>query len=49
VVEYLTTRFAIPAARLQPVGMGETQPLVPTRDQTPEPRNRRVQVINVGA
>jgi outer membrane protein OmpA-like peptidoglycan-associated protein len=48
VVDYLTTRFAIPAARLQPIGMGETQPLVPTGDQTPEPRNRRVQVINIG-
>jgi outer membrane protein OmpA-like peptidoglycan-associated protein len=49
VVEYLTSRFAIPAARLQAIGMGETQPLVRTRDQVPEPRNRRVQVVNLGA
>ncbi|PWS38081.1 OmpA family protein [Falsiroseomonas bella] len=49
VVEYLTARFAIPAARLQAIGMGETQPVVPTRDQVPEPRNRRVQVVNIGA
>ena len=30
------------------VGLGETQLLVPTPDGQPEPRNRRVQVINLG-
>lgn len=49
VVGYLTSRFGIPAERLQAVGMGESRPLVQTRDQVPEPRNRRVQVVNVGA
>jgi len=29
--------------------MGEDGLLVPTPPQTPEPRNRRVQVINLGA
>ena len=36
-------------ARLQPVGMGEDGLLVPTPDQTPEPRNRRVLVVNTGS
>ena len=29
--------------------MGEDGLLVPTPDQTPEPRNRRVQVVNIGS
>ena len=29
--------------------MGEDELLVPTADQTPEPRNRRVQVVNIGS
>jgi outer membrane protein OmpA-like peptidoglycan-associated protein len=34
---------------VQAVGMGEEGLLVSTPAQTPEPRNRRVQVINLGA
>ena len=49
VVSYLTARFHVDAARLQPVGMGESSPLVPTGENVAEPRNRRVTVINVGA
>lgn len=46
---YLSEHFAISPNSLQPVGMGKDNPLVPTPDQTPEPRNRRVQVVNLGA
>jgi outer membrane protein OmpA-like peptidoglycan-associated protein len=49
VVQYLSTRHGIAPGRLQAVGMGESAPLVPTGDQVPEPRNRRVQVVNIGA
>jgi outer membrane protein OmpA-like peptidoglycan-associated protein len=46
---YLSSHFGVDPAALEPVGMGKDHPLVATPDQTPEPRNRRVQVINVGA
>lgn len=49
VVSYLTSKFGVQPARLQAVGMGEAGLLVPTPPQTPDPRNRRVQVINLGA
>jgi OmpA-OmpF porin, OOP family len=49
VVHYIVTKYGVPASRLQPVGMGEQGLLVATPPQTPEPRNRRVQVINLGA
>ena len=49
VADYLATNFHIDRSRLQPVGMGEDNLLVPTPDQTNEPRNRRVQVVNIGS
>ncbi len=49
VVAYLASKFGLDKKRLQPVGMGEDGPLVATPPQTPEPRNRRVQVVNIGA
>ena len=49
VAQYLEDKFGVPAARLQPVGVGEQGLLVPTPPQTPEARNRRVLVINRGA
>ena len=49
VASYLETKFGIAEARLQPVGMGSSQLLVQTPDQTPEPRNRRVRIVNLGA
>lgn len=49
VVSYLESKFGVQAARLQAIGMGEQGLLVSTPPQTPEPRNRRVQVINLGA
>lgn len=49
VVSYLTSKFNVQPSRLEPVGMGEQGLLVQTPPQTPEPRNRRVQVVNLGA
>jgi OmpA-OmpF porin, OOP family len=49
VVNYLTTKYQIDASRLQAVGMGENGLLVATPDQTPEARNRRVLVVNMGS
>ncbi len=49
VANYLETKFGIAASRLDPQGLGEDGLLVPTPDQTPEPRNRRVHIINLGA
>jgi OOP family OmpA-OmpF porin len=49
VVSYIVTKFGVQASRLQAVGMGEEGLLVSTPEQTAEPRNRRVQVINLGA
>lgn len=48
VVAYLEEKFGISADRLQAVGMGERDLAVPTGDQVPEYRNRRVQVVNIG-
>jgi outer membrane protein OmpA-like peptidoglycan-associated protein len=49
VVRFLMTKYGITANRLEAVGMGEAAPLVPTGDEVSEPRNRRVQVVNLGA
>lgn len=49
VVAYLTAKYGVPAGRLQAVGMGSDTLLVVTPDQTDEPRNRRVQIVNLGS
>ena len=49
VVDFLSSAFKIDASRLQAVGMGEEGLLVQTPDNVAEPRNRRVQVINLGS
>ncbi len=49
VVDYMAKRYGVDPHRLQAVGMGDDGLLIPTPPQTPEPRNRRVQVINLGA
>lgn len=49
VMAYLTSKFQIDPARLTAIGMGENGLLVSTPDQTPEARNRRVLVVNVGS
>jgi outer membrane protein OmpA-like peptidoglycan-associated protein len=48
VKSYLETKFGISDARLQAVGLGESDLLDPTPPQTPDQRNRRVQIINLG-
>ncbi len=48
VVAYLTSQYSVQAGRLQAAGMGQERPVVETAPQTPEARNRRVQVINLG-
>lgn len=49
VVTFLASRFHIDPSRLDAVGMGEDGLLVQTPPNTAEPRNRRVQIINLGA
>jgi outer membrane protein OmpA-like peptidoglycan-associated protein len=46
--DYLIQRFNVDPARLEAVGLGQSQLLVPTGDNVPEARNRRVQVLNLG-
>jgi OOP family OmpA-OmpF porin len=48
VADYLTQTYHVDRARLQPVGMGASHPAVPTGPGVAEPRNRRVQVVNLG-
>jgi outer membrane protein OmpA-like peptidoglycan-associated protein len=48
VKSYLESKFNISDARLQAVGLGESDLLVPTPPQTPSQANRRVQIINLG-
>ena len=49
VVDYLADNFHLERGHMQAVGMGVDGLLIPTPDQTPEPRNRRVQVVNIGS
>lgn len=49
VVSYITTHFNVDPSHLQAVGKGEEDLAVPTPAQTPEARNRRVLVVNLGA
>ncbi len=48
VAQYLEDRYSVPGARLTAVGMGEQGLAVSTPPQTPEARNRRVVVVNLG-
>ncbi len=47
--DFLVMQFGVPPARLEAVGLGESQPLVRTPDETPNFSNRRVQVLNIGS
>ncbi len=49
VVGYLTSKYQIDPSRLQAVGMGEDGLAITTPPNTPEARNRRVLVVNVGS
>ncbi len=46
--EHLIEKFGIAPHRLLAQGMGESRLLIPTPDNFPEPRNRRVQIVNLG-
>lgn len=46
---WLIQRWGVAPDRLLAIGFGESQPLVPTPDETPNPNNRRVQVVNLGS
>lgn len=48
VVEYLTAKFNLDRGKLEPIGMGQDQPLVPSPPNVSQPRNRRVTVVNLG-
>jgi OOP family OmpA-OmpF porin len=48
VVNYVERKFAINPVRLESAGMGSECLKVSTPDQTPNPENRRVTVINLG-
>jgi outer membrane protein OmpA-like peptidoglycan-associated protein len=45
--EYLVQRYGVTPSRLEALGLGESRPVVATPDNTDEPRNRRVQVVNL--
>jgi OOP family OmpA-OmpF porin len=49
VAAYLQSKFGVNMSRLQTVGMGEDGLLVPTPPNTPNEKNRRVNVVNLGA
>ena len=44
-VRAMLIQRGIKASFIRAVGRGEREPLVPTPDEQPEPRNRRVEVI----
>lgn len=48
VLAYLKAKFGLPASRFDVEGVGETDLLVATPPQTPNPSNRRVEIINLG-
>lgn len=48
VADYLAANYRVDPAKLEAVGMGAEGLLVRTPDQTPEARNRRVVVVNLG-
>jgi outer membrane protein OmpA-like peptidoglycan-associated protein len=47
VVGFLVEQFRLPAERLTARGMGEDHLLISTPDNTNEPRNRRVHIVNL--
>jgi outer membrane protein OmpA-like peptidoglycan-associated protein len=48
VKKYLEDKFRVPETKLAAAGVGEADLLVPTPPQTPELRNRRVEIVNLG-
>ena len=47
VADYLATTYRVDPGKLQAVGLGEEGLLIKTPNQTPEPRNRRVVIVNL--
>ncbi|CAA9281637.1 MAG: hypothetical protein AVDCRST_MAG27-3866 [uncultured Craurococcus sp.] len=47
--DHLARVYGVPDSRMVAVGFGSAQPLVQTPPQVNEPRNRRVQVVNIGS
>jgi OOP family OmpA-OmpF porin len=48
VVDYIASHFGIDRSRLVAEGRGQSEPRVPTAPGVAEPRNRRVQIVNMG-
>ena len=48
VADYLASTYHVDPSKLQAIGMGEDGLLVKTPAQTPEIRNRRVVIVNLG-
>ena len=48
VVRYITAKYGVAGSRLEAAGLGSDKQLVATGPQVSEPRNRRVQVVNLG-
>jgi len=48
VKSYLETKFGVQDSRLQSEGVGESDLAVPTPANTPNARNRRVEIVNLG-
>jgi len=48
-VEQFLVSFGVPGARLSAVGRGESEPVAPNETSTGRQRNRRVELINLGA
>jgi OOP family OmpA-OmpF porin len=49
VAAYLQSKYGVSLNRLQTIGMGQDGLLVPTPPNTPNEKNRRVNVVNLGA
>ena len=49
VMDYIATHYSVERARLVAVGLGQSQPLVASGEGVAEPRNRRVQIVNLGS
>lgn len=49
VAAYLQSKFGVNMSRLQTIGMGQDGLLVPTPANTPNEKNRRVNIVNLGA
>jgi outer membrane protein OmpA-like peptidoglycan-associated protein len=48
VVRYMGIKFGLAMSRMEPVGVGSDELLIPTPEQVAEPRNRRVRIVNLG-